>query len=125
MWAASGWAVSPDGSMVAVSSAQRLELYPIAGGAARQVPGASDRWTVVAWIASGLLVTEDPAAGGIVFRVDPATGGREAWADIQPRDPAGIMNLSLSTIVVTPDGRGYGYTWHRAMSDLYLVEGWS
>ncbi|MDF2774662.1 MAG: hypothetical protein K0S86_4162, partial [Geminicoccaceae bacterium] len=24
----------------------------------------------------------------------------------------------------TPDGRGYGYTWHRAMSDLYLVEGW-
>jgi hypothetical protein len=26
--------------------------------------------------------------------------------------------------VVTPDGRGYGYTWHRAVSDLYLVEGW-
>jgi hypothetical protein len=31
----------------------------------------------------------------------------------------------LSTLVVTPDGRGYGYSWHRAVSDLYLVEGWA
>ena len=28
-------------------------------------------------------------------------------------------------VVVTPDGRGYGYSWHRAVSDLYLVEGWA
>jgi hypothetical protein len=46
------------------------------------------------------------------------------WADIEPQDPAGIMSLDLSSLVVTPDGRGYGYTWHRAVSDLYLVEGW-
>jgi Tol biopolymer transport system component len=120
----SGWAVSPDGAWVAVSTGERLELFPLAGGAARRVAGNSDRWRVVGWIESGLLVSEDPAAGGTVFRVDPATGRRDRWADIQPQDPAGIMSLDLGTLVVTPDGRGYGYTWHRAISDLYLVEGW-
>ena len=36
-----------------------------------------------------------------------------------------IMNMDLATLVVTPDGRSYGYTWHRANSDLYLVAGWA
>jgi hypothetical protein len=35
------------------------------------------------------------------------------------------MSLNLATMVTTPDGRGYGYTWHRATSDLFLVRGWS
>ena len=42
---------------------------------------------------------------------------------IEPPDPAGIMNLNHNTLVVTPDGRSYGYGWHRATSDLYVVEG--
>jgi Tol biopolymer transport system component len=122
---AARWAVSPDGTVVAVSGGQQVELFPTAGGAARHVPGSSDRWFVVGWIASGLLVAEDPEAGGTVFHVDPETGRRDTWADIQPQDPAGIMTLDLRRLIVTADGRGYGYTWHRAMSDLYLVEGWS
>jgi hypothetical protein len=121
---ATGWSVSPDGALVGVSTGDRLELFPIAGGAARRVPGNLDHWSVVGWIESGLLVSEDPAAGGTVFRVDPTTGRRDVWANIQPQDPAGIMNLNLGTLVVTPDGRGHGYTWHRALSDLYLVQGW-
>ena len=120
-----GWSISPDGAMVAVSTGERLELIPVAGGSARRVPGGSDRWIVVGWIESGLLVSEEPAVRGTVLRVDPATGRRETWANIQPQDPAGIMNLDLGWLVVTPDGRGYGYTWHRATSDLYLVDGWS
>jgi hypothetical protein len=120
-----GWAPSPDGTMVAVSTAQGPELFSITGGPGRRVPGASSRWRVVGWIDRGLLVSEDPLAGGVVFRVDPTTGRRDAWADIQPQDPAGIMSLNLATMVTTPDGRGYGYTWHRATSDLFLVRGWS
>jgi eukaryotic-like serine/threonine-protein kinase len=120
-----GWSVSPDGAMAAVSTGERLELFPIAGGQPRRVPGDSDHLRVVGWIESGLLVSEDPAAGGTVFRLDPATGRVDSWADIQPQDPAGIMRLDLDTLVVTPDGRGYGYSWHRAISDLYLVEAWA
>jgi hypothetical protein len=119
------WAVSPDGAMVAVSAGRRLELFPLAGGTPRAVPGTGERSRVVGWILGGLLISEDPAGGGLVQRVDPVTGRRESWADIKPRDPAGIMSLDLGSLVVTPDGRGYGYSWHRAISDLYLVEGWA
>jgi hypothetical protein len=118
------WALSPDGTMVAVATGQRIEVFPIAGGSSRRVPGDTGTWSVVGWIESGILISERPEEGGSVFSLDPATGRRAPWADIQPRDPAGIMSLDLSTLVVTPDGRGYGYSWHRAMSDLYLVEGW-
>jgi hypothetical protein len=119
-----GWAPSPDGTLVAVSTANGPELFPIAGGPARQVPGATGQWQVVGWIESGLLISDNPLAGGVVFRVNPATGGREQWADIQPGDPAGIMSTDFTMLVTTPDGRGYGYTWHRATSDLFLVRGW-
>jgi hypothetical protein len=49
------------------------------------------------------------------------TGGRKVWKDIHPRDPAGIM--AMGWFAVTPDGRFYGYTWARATSNLYLVDG--
>lgn len=118
-----GWAVSPDGAMLAVSTGQHVELFPITGAAMRRVPGSSARWRVIGWIDSGLLISEDPEAGGTISRVDPETGRRDTWAVINPPDPTGIMNLNLGTLVTTPDGRGYGYSWHRAMSDLYLVGG--
>lgn len=117
------WAVSPDGATVAVMTQRGIELVPVDGGEPRPVPGSSAGSSVLAWIESGLLVSDNPAAGGIVFRVDPATGQRAVWADIEPQDPAGIMILNHDSLVVTPDGRAYGYGWHRATSDLYLVEG--
>jgi Tol biopolymer transport system component/tRNA A-37 threonylcarbamoyl transferase component Bud32 len=116
-----GWAVSPDGTTVAVTAEGGIELFSLDGGPPRQVPTV--RASVLAWIEGGLLVSDDPVAGGTVFRVDPATGQRDVWVNIEPPDPAGIMNLNHNTLVVTPDGRSYGYGWHRATSDLYVVEG--
>jgi Tol biopolymer transport system component len=118
-----GWVVSPDGASVAVTAGQGLQIFPLDDGAARTVPGIAEGVTVAAWIERGLLVSDDPIAGGTVYVVDPSTGQREAWLDIVPPDPAGVMNLNHATLVVTPDGRAYGYSWHRATSDLYIVEG--
>jgi hypothetical protein len=72
-----------------------------------------------------ILASEDPINSGTVFVVDPVTGRRDPWAEIEPRDPAGLVNLNLRSLVTTPDGRGCGYTWHRATSDLYIVRGWA
>ena len=119
----SGWAVSPDGAMLAVTNGDQIEFYAVSDRGAPRGAVRSDGAHVVAWIESGLLVSDSPVAGGVVHRINLSSGRRDVWADIQPRDPAGIMNIHLRTIVVTPDGRGYAYTWHRATSDLYLVSG--
>ena len=117
----SGWAVSPGGDTAAVTTAEGVVLVPIAGGDVRAVPGTAGR-RVVGWIEAGLLLSVNSESGA-VHRVDPRTGDGDTWLDIVPQDPAGIMSLHLGTLAVTPDGRGYGYTWHRATSDLYLVDG--
>jgi hypothetical protein len=120
-----GWALSPDGTSVAVSTTDGVAVFPVGDGSARTVPGSTGGWTVVGWITSGILVSDDPVAGDTVHRLDPTSGRRDTWITIQPKDPAGVMNMNHGSLVVTPDGRGYGYSWHRALSDLYLVEGWA
>jgi hypothetical protein len=119
-----GWTVSPDGSEVAVAIPDKLEIFSLVGGEARTILGDLAGRTLIGWIVSGLLVAEDRGAGRAVLLVDPTSGALSDWQTIEPRDPTGIMGL-MDTFFATPDGRGYGYTWHRAVSDLYLAEGWS
>lgn len=123
--AAVGWAVAPNDRDVAVSTADGVRLFAVSGGdAGRPLPGTRSRWTVVGWITSGLLLAETPVDGGRIERIDPASGIATRWADIYPPDPAGVMNDDLTSLRVTPDGRSYGHSWHRALSDLYLIDGW-
>jgi Tol biopolymer transport system component len=119
------WALSPDGSTVAARGADRaIRLYPVAGGEVRTIPGTTGRESPVGWIADGRLVVHVDAPEyslKTIFRLDPATGRQEVWKRIEPRDQAGLM--FLYQFRVTPDGRSYAYSWHRAISDLYLVRG--
>jgi len=120
------WAPSPDGSMVALRVQQGLELHPIArDGVPRPVPGTSRNDRLIGWIDDGLLVSDDPLESGTVVRTDPVTGRRAVWKEIGVRDPTGMMNVNMATLVATTDGQSYGYNWHRAISDLYVVDGWA
>jgi hypothetical protein len=78
----------------------------------------------VGWITDGLLVMrlddEAPALGSI-YRVDLATGRQTIWKSVLPRDRAGLMKFA--SFRVTPDGRSHAYSWHRALSSLYLADG--
>ncbi len=121
----SAWGLSPDSTAVAVSTPAGPQLFPVSGGQGRALPGATTTSRVVGWITSGVLVSEDPLGGGLISRLNPDSGRRDTWADIHPQDPAGIMSLDLALLTTTPDGRSYGYSWHRATSDLFLVRGWS
>jgi hypothetical protein len=121
------WAVSPEGSTIAARGlGAAIRLYPVDGSPSREVPGLTGREAPVGWIRDGLLVTRpvDPTSPlGEVYRVDLKTGRQESWKNILPRDRAGV--LVLVSFRVTPDGQTQAYTWHRALSNLYIAEGLS
>ena len=121
-----GWRVAPDGSAVAVFAARWPRALPDWW---RRRPARSGGRGRVArrrlGIDSRLYVTDSPTQSTRAFLLDPITGRRQPWVEFRPGDPAGLMNMALGSLVTTPDGRGYGYTWHRATSDLFLVRGWS
>jgi len=119
------WAVSPDGSTIAARGpGPTIRLYPIDGSPPRELPGMTGRETPIGWISDGLLITRPSASGsplGEIYQVDIRTGRQKSWKNILPRDRAGIM--ALVTFRVTPDGRSQAYTWHRALSSLYVADG--
>jgi hypothetical protein len=118
------WAVSPDGTQVAVSTGGKVRLYPIAGGAALDAPDLDPEERLQGWITDGLVVSHDPTGMelGRLMTVDLASGERTLWRDILPVDPAGLMFHGMG-FRVTPDGQSYAYNWHRALSVLFIVEG--
>jgi dipeptidyl aminopeptidase/acylaminoacyl peptidase len=119
------WVLSPDGTTIAATSVrQGVHLYSLGGDAVRTVPGTNGREELIGWIREGLLVTRrwDPASPrGEVHLLDPGTGRQRSWANILPGDDAGIM--LMGTFVATPDGSAQVFTWHRALSNLYIAQG--
>jgi eukaryotic-like serine/threonine-protein kinase len=119
------WAVAPNGSAVAARGPGRtIRLYTLDGSERGEVPGLTGVEVPVGWITDGLLVMRSGDATsplGQIYRIDLATGHQEPWKNILPRDRAGVMaQMSFS---VTPDGQSQAYTWHRALSSLYLADG--
>jgi serine/threonine protein kinase len=68
-------------------------------------------------IAQGLAAAH---AKGVTHR-DLDTGRRELWKQIMPADRTGVV--AIRGILPTPDGRAYAYSYLRALSELYVVEG--
>ena len=56
-----------------------------------------------------------------VARVRLRDGRREPVITLLPPDPAGASQILR--IVMTPDARAYAYTFVRALSSLYIVDG--
>jgi len=119
------WVVSPDGSTIAANGPGPIvRLYPVDGTAPRDLPGMTGSETPIDWINDGLLITKlgDSASPlGDVYLVDPGSGRQQHWKNILPRDRAGIM--AFISFRATPDGASHVYTWHRALSDLYVADG--
>jgi len=56
-----------------------------------------------------------------VYRLDVGTGKRELITTLAPGDSAGVT--SIYNVRMTADGKSYGYSFARNLSDLFLVEG--
>lgn len=119
------WAVSPEGSTIAARVAgAAIRLYGLDGSAPRDIPGLSSVESPIGWITGGLLVmrpTDPDSPFGQIYKIDVKTGRQEAWENILPRDRMGIMHFGRYRS--SPDGKSQVYTWHRALSNLYLADG--
>jgi Tol biopolymer transport system component len=120
-----GSTVSPDGTVVAVAGpGQKLMLVPIEGGEPRPVPGVERFEAPVGWSEDQrfLYVFGHPAElPGRIHRIDLASGRRELWKEIMPRDPAAFGGFG--NVILTPDRKSYAYNLSRIFCTLYLVEG--
>jgi hypothetical protein len=56
-----------------------------------------------------------------IDRIEIATGRRQPWKDLMPSDLAGVAGIR--SVVVTPDGKSYAYSFGSAIGSLYLAEG--
>lgn len=115
--------VSPDGrSIVGPCRPLNWCVYPLDGSAPTPVPGISG-FLPVAFAPSGNTLIVRPRAGGIPLpleQLDLASGRREPWRALAPRDRVGVG--SLGGIVVSRDGRALVANYARRLSELYLVE---
>jgi Tol biopolymer transport system component len=119
-----GFAVSPDGRLVAaIGPDQKAMLIPVDGGETRTIEGVAEGEYPVRFSADGrsIFVWKREDVPARISRVDVVTGRRHVWKELMPADPAGIVRTVNA--LVTPDGKGYAYCYDRLLSDLFLVEG--
>jgi WD40 repeat protein len=117
--------VSPDGDRVAATGTDGfIKIFPLAGGEPREVPGTLEDEIPLRWTEDGrgLFVwswcSDMPARA---YLVDIDTGERSLWREVIPADPAGVKGIV--SLVPTPDGRGYAYSYFRGLETLYLLSG--
>lgn len=116
--------VSPDGKLMFARDVNgKGGLYPIAGGEARIIPGwlPEDIW--VNWAADGhsAFVYHDDKTSAPVYKIDLNTGKRELLMTLAPSDVAGVT--TIIDVRMTANGKAYGYSFSRELSDLFQVEG--
>jgi hypothetical protein len=119
--------VSADGQWVAVQTGvSGVVVCPVDGDAARVLPGSNAGDIPLRWSGDGrwLYVQRggdaDPMPSGI-DRIEIASGVRQAWKDLMPSDPSGV--LGVWRVFVTPDGSSYAYQFGSSVGRLYLAEG--
>jgi dipeptidyl aminopeptidase/acylaminoacyl peptidase len=117
--------ITPDGRHLAGPCGKSSCLYPIDGtGQPEPIPGTEGcSCNVLGWSSDGALYLRDPKRSPPtrIMRVDPRTGQREPWRNLEPPEKSGIVGVG--NIALTPDGKAYAYNYARQLSDLYVVAG--
>jgi hypothetical protein len=59
-----------------------------------------------------------------VYRLNLSTGRRTLWRVLAPSDPAGAFDIAHDAgFRITPDGRGYAFTYWVQLAELSLGQG--
>ena len=116
--------VSPDARIVVAQGADGLFYgYPLEGGDPEYIPGlvAEDRPIRFSPDGMSLYAYRRGELPARVFRLRLDSGGKETAAELMPADPAGVVEIV--SVLLTQDASSYAYSYHRILSDLFLVEG--
>ncbi len=114
--------MSPDGKSIVAGGEGKVQIYPVNGGAPRQLQGALPEETL-SWTADPhfFYVYKTGERHIKVFRLNVETGERHLFKEIEFPDSAGICGPTH--LIFSPDGRAYVYGYVQLLSDLYLVSG--
>ncbi len=116
--------VSPQGNQfLAEDSEGKWWLYPLSGGQPSPVTGIEPDEMPVEWSADGrsLYLTRYGLLTLNVYQLDLGTHQRKLWKTISPAGRPGL--IGVATLLMTPDGKAYAYSYGVQVSDLYLAEG--
>jgi hypothetical protein len=119
-----GRPVSPDGTRVVAAGPDGVPaLYPLAGGDRLAVPGLGETDVPLCFTRDGreLFVARYDETPPRVERVEIASGRARPWTGMRRSRPSGLEGEY--TVLVSPDGASYAYSYVRALRDLYLVKG--
>jgi hypothetical protein len=87
------------------------------------IPGwlPEDVW--INWTSDGrsAYVFHDEKTSAPVYKLDLSTGKHDLLMTLAPSDIAGVT--TLINVRMTADGKAYGYSFSRELSDLFQVEG--
>jgi hypothetical protein len=114
--------VSPDGKTAVSIRGGEIHLQELGGTAGRSLSKAMPGETAVRWASDGrglFTAVRDSSTSLRVYRIDAGTGARSLWKELKTADPVGVTMFS---VVVTPDGSSYGYSYQRDVSDLYMIK---
>ena len=116
--------VSPDGKWVVAQTADdTFRLFSTQDDESKALPGLGEDDRPIRWSEDGeaLFGYRRGELPGKIFRIDLSSGKKESFKELRPQDPAGVVEIV--SIQLTPDGHAYAYSYHRILSDLFLVDG--
>ncbi|MGH9369650.1 MAG: protein kinase domain-containing protein [Thermoanaerobaculia bacterium] len=116
--------VSPDGQRVVAQAGDQVHcLFSLDGGGADPIPALGPEDRPIRFSADGrsLYCFRRGELPSRLFRLDLSSGERGPLKELMPADPAGVVEIV--SVLLTPDAESYAYSYHRILSDLFLVEG--
>jgi eukaryotic-like serine/threonine-protein kinase len=119
---------SPDGRSVLIGDPLGSYLmWPLGGRKPVPVSGVTAEDRPIQWSPDGrfLYLGRTEGVALHIDRYSLATGERQLWKTLVPRDPAGIIGIASGRgeLAMTPDGRGYVFTYWKTLRSLFLAAG--
>jgi eukaryotic-like serine/threonine-protein kinase len=124
----SGRAAIRDEHTILGTSKNQWLLYPLEGGDPRPLAAVPPTSVPIQWSDDGRYVYVVYPGGPIgppgvdVFRVELATGQRSLWRTLVHQDLVGLER-QRNSVLISPDGRSYCYSYLRRLGNLFILEG--